>query len=398
MSILQSITGIVVVEIVSADVMEILEHICTNGIHLWDLDYQNELTVRFRITKSSYRKLVNLLSRRDIVVRPIAYEGIYWNLQAFLRRPVLLWGTIFLLCCTLYLPGRVFFVTIEGNSRLPSNQILETAAQLGIKFGASRRFVRSEEIKNGILSAIEELEWAGVTTKGCVAIISVREHPPVDISPSSQGVGDVVALRDGIVLSCDVTQGSGVCYPGQAVEKGQTLIAGIIDHGIAVTSTTAVGEVFATTQHQFSVQSHAKTQIRSLRDSKKVNFSLLIGKKLINFFKGSGISGVTCVKMYSKYVLTLPGGFALPVALVKWTIYPCDLVWEDTSEEDARSLLSNYATRYLEEHMIAGRILRRDEVLMQTDGAYQLTGNYACTEMIGRLQQEQIGVYNGKTD
>ena len=48
--------------------------------------------------------------------------------------------------------------------------------------------------------------------------------------------------------------------------------------------------------------------------------------------------------------------------------------------------------------MIAGRILRRDEVLMQTDGAYQLTGNYACTEMIGRLQQEQIGVYNGKTD
>ena len=78
-----------------------------------------------------------------------------------------------------------------------------------------------------------------------------------------------------------------------------------------------------------------------------------------------------------------------------------ETIWlpEETVEEsDLRKLLSDFAYGYTREQMIAGRILVTDEAFSLLGDAYQMTGNYACTEMIGRVQQEQIGAYNGKTD
>ena len=398
MNIFRSLAGVILIEITSADVTVLLDLLCRKGIELWDLNYQNELTVRFRVSRLSFRKLEEILSKRGVSCREISHEGMFWCFQSLLSRTVLLFGMLLLMAAVILLPGKIFFVRVEGNSQVPGNQILETASQLGIKFGASRHLVRSELIKNGLLAAIEELEWAGVTTKGCVAIISVREQPSTDDSFFYGSVGDVVALRDGIVVSCDVTRGMGVCSPGQAVKTGQILISGTVDHGIAITSTTAKGEIFAATDREVIALADTKTQIRGIGREQKANYSLLIGKKLINFFKGSGISGGTCVKMYSKYVLSLPGGFSLPVALIKWTILSADLVTEEIPVDDARRMLSDFSIRYLDEQMIAGRIVQKNELLTHSEGLYQLKGNYACIEMIGRVQQEQIGANHGKTD
>ena len=281
---------------------------------------------------------------------------------------------------------------------LCSNQILEKASNLGIRFGASRRYVRSEQVKNGLLSSVEELEWVGVNTKGCIAIISVREHSKQSADIAAPDPGDIVAIRDGIVLKSDIIRGTGICVPGQAIKSGDILISGTVDHGDLVTFTTAEGEVFAFTQREISVVSPTKTLKRGLIQRQYIKYRLLIGKKLINFFKCSGISGSTCVKMYSKYVLTLPGGFELPIALLRETLIDCNLYEEFSKEQNAYQFLSNFASDYTRKRMIAGQILVADEKTVYNDDVYYLTGNYACTEMIGRLKQEQIGVYNGKTD
>ena len=95
--------------------------------------------------------------------------------------------------------------------------------------------------------------------------------------------------------------------------------------------------------------------------------------------------------MYSKYVLTLPGGFALPLALIKETASTCDHTVEEMSEEAANVLLRDFTDDYLLQQMIAGSITDRQETFICDSGVYSLAGNYACTEMIGRRQQEKIG-------
>ena len=398
MSLFRSLSGAVTVEMTSANVSATMDYLTRHGISLWDVAYLDDMTIRFQISRSSYQAVHAILKKRGDSYQLVSREGLFWKLHSAQKRPVLVMGLLIFVFLILFIPSRVLFVAVDGNCTVYSNQILSVASDLGVKFGASRRLVKSEGVKNGLLSAIEELEWAGVNTKGCVAIISVRERTQENPVSLPQGIGDVVALRDGVVLSCDVNQGSALCVPGQAVNAGDILISGTLDQGFATVSTVADGEVFASTERDFTVLLHGLSGKRGGVTAQNDKYSLLIGKKLINFFKCSGISGGTCVKMYSKYVLTLPGGFHLPVALVKYSFESRELTPEKVEKSTAQHLLSDFSQRYIKDQMIAGQILGASEDMTLLGNAYQLTGTYTCTEMIGRVQQEQIGAYHGKTD
>ena len=398
MTAIDSLLGSLYVELTSADMQGLMNRICDKGLRLRDISSVNDLAICFRISRNEYAKLQLLVDRQGGNLRLLGKEGVFWNISRLLARPLFLGGMLLLLLMGIFLPGRVFFVKVQGNERIETSCILETASDCGISFGSSRRKIKSEQVKNQLLYAIPDLQWIGVNTKGCVAIISVRECTVQEPLFEKSEPCNIVALRDGIVLNCAATQGVLLCKDGQAVTEGEILISGQRDVGGISTFTGASGEVFASTQRQLSVVIPVLAMNRGVQSGQRVKYSLQIGKKLINFFKGSGISGSTCVKMYSKYVLTLPGGFTLPVALVKWAIDSWDVVAKKASEDEVQSRLTDFASSYLKDQMIAGAIIQKDESVAQLDGIYQLTGTYACTEMIGRVQKEQIGAYNGKTD
>ena len=60
--------------------------------------------------------------------------------------------------------------------------------------------------------------------------------------------------------------------------------------------------------------------------------------------------------------------------------------------------ISEFSKRYLQSRQIALSILNAQEVMAEKNGVFKFTGCYACTEMIGREQGEQIGDFHGKTD
>ena len=126
--------------------------------------------------------------------------------------------------------------------------------------------------------------------------------------------------------------------------------------------------------------------------------AITIGKKQINFYKDSGISDVTCDKMYVENELTVPGGFVLPVLLVTevWTYY--DSVDAAIEEDELALQLSAFAEDYLDQQMIAGKILSSNETLSSEEGFFSLKGQYACREMICRVQKEGVITTNGKHD
>ena len=392
MGIYKSLSGILEVRLTSADISGILHQLSTAGIPIFDVSIKDELSACFRIYRHDYRKVSRVAARKGDRLQLIGKHGIYWTGKRLFRRPVLTWGILLLLFLVLFLPSRVLFVQIEGNEQVPTRLILRAAEESGIRFGASRRKVRSEKVKNTLLSAVPQLQWAGVNTRGCVAVISVRERAAPEKMEETGRVSSIVADRDGIILSVTVTEGNGLCAVGQAVQAGDTLISGFTDCGLCVTATQANGEVIALTRREIRVLTLSETGIRGAQQDTDTKYSLLLGKKRINFYKGSGISDGSCVKMYTEYCLTLPGGFVLPVTLVKETITTCDPQPEAIPEETALAQMTEFASGYLHQQMIAGTITERTEILSDADGIWTMAGVYACTEMIGRVQTEEIGV------
>lgn len=398
MDALSWINGEQTVEIISADVAGILSVLSSKGIQISDVCVKDALTVRLCIRRQDRKTVEQIVSRKGAEVRTLCSRGFYYGLLRFIHRPVLAAGVLILLLGAVFLPSRIYFFRVDGNVHVPARRILEQAENCGISFGASRREVRSEKVKNALLQAMPELQWAGVNTYGCVAVISVEERESVTQDTVSNSVSRIVAARDGVILSVTATKGNPLCAVGQAVKRGEALISGYTDCGISIRATRAVGEIFARTEQELTVVTPSQYSVRQAVTRQETKYSLILGKKRINFYKGSGILQDTCDRMYEENYVTLPGGFQLPVAIVTevWTYY--DSMQVQIGEETASAQLRDCAAWYLGSHMIAGQILSKEESVVLEDGVYVLRGQYACHEMIGREQTEEIIAPYGKHD
>ena len=382
----RSLSGSVVVQLTSADIGSALNKLTKANIPVSALRHINDLTVELEIIRRDYRRLCTLLEGSGTRVKLIKRKGLYWKYKSLLRRPVLTVGIALYVLFVLAVPSRVFFVQVEGNSAVSDRQILEAAESCGIVFGANRRQVRSERIKNALLEKIPQLQWVGVNTRGCVAVISVRERQESETKKETVK-GSIVASQDAIIQQITVLRGTQLCRVGQAVKAGQMLVSGYKDYGISLKFTGAEAEIYGQTERSLETVTLATGLQRREITRREQKFSLIIGKKQINFYKDSGILHTSCVKMYEKIYLTLPGDYTLPIALVRQ-----EILYYDTAEVrcDDFAFMENASREYLKRQMIAGTILTESVSLYEEDNICRISGQYGCLEMIGCTTNEEL--------
>ena len=398
MSLRSSLGGTVTVRINGANLPATLDALAQRGIPICRCIFLTELEVQVTIPRSGYRQLKQICEKRGDTLDVLRRGGMYWAMKSLRNRPVLIAGAMLYLFASLYLPSRVLFVRTEGNSRVPAKQILEAAEASGIRFGASRRAVRSEKMKNALLEAVPQLQWAGVNTYGCVAKISVREKNQEKEATWDSSLGHIVAGMDGVVQEVTALRGTLLCAPGQAVSAGDILISGYTDSGLAIRAEQAEGEVYAATRRSLRVLMPDSGQIWVSDGAHKKKISILLGKKRINLWKDSGIWDTTCDRMYEEYYITLPGGFQLPFG---WSVEKYrvrELSCQKWDRQDMEDVLSGTAEAYLKSQMISGIIRDRVRTFYESSGSLQLAGEYSCVEMIGFRQRLEIGDTNGENN
>ena len=382
--------GKVRINITCADSALLLNAINTEGIFIADILHINDLTIGATIHSADVNSLKKICDKQGASVKIIASFGVQYVLSAILKRPVIVIFACIIIIAYMLLPSRILFVSVEGNSAIAANEILEAAEKCGIIFGASRRQVRSEKIKNALLQEIPELQWAGINTSGCTAIISVREKTTQDMSVNEKSqVSSIVASRDGIIQNCTVFQGNSLCSVGQAVKRGQLLVSGYTDCGILTKATQADAEIMALTLRDIQTVFPDESEIRGTQLNKNNRYSLRVGKKLIKLHKDSGNYDTTCAKICSERYVRLPGGFFLPIAIVKET-----LCYYNTSTHQenlgAGEWLMQFTEDYLNSSMIGGKIVSKQTQVDSIDNATVLVGRFVCMEMIGKTKIEQM--------
>ena len=375
------------VELTSAAMDLLMDRITKSGILLLDVEYIDPLRITCAVSARSFPRLRDLAEQQGSQIRALQKVGvvhIWCNLR---YRPVLLLGLIGILVLSCWLPTRVLFVQVEGNETIATRLILEQAQYCGIQFGADRRAVRSEQMKNKLLEAVPELKWAGINTYGCTAVISVREKTKVDTAAEGGQLQSIVSLCDAVIRDITVHKGNALCTVGQAVRAGQLLVSPFNDCGIFIQVTGAKAEIWGDTQRSISmiVPSEYTCRTEILTSNKK--YSLILGKKRINFYKGSGICGSTCAKIYEEKYITLPGGFVLPIGII------CErtVVYEETvdSAELADLQLLQCVQEYVETIMQTGKIRQTDYFCFRAEGFTRIECLFHCYEMIGVMRPEE---------
>lgn len=370
------------VQISCAEPEYILTRLSRIGVTVRNVKPVEVYKMHLQIDSHDYAAVLALVERCGGKISIIRVFGPSVVLHLIKKRFVLAFGIIILLVLTLYIPSRIFFISVEGNVRLGEARILQCAEQSGLVFGANRKIIRSEKIKNELLHAIPDLKWVGINTHGCHAVITVLERD-VQEKNVPAGIGGIYAACDGIVSSITAMKGTPLCRIGQAVSAGQLLISGYTDTGLVVRAELADGEVRAVTQHQISAFVPHHKIAKTIELSKKAKWSLLIGKKRINLCFSSGNFDAGCGKIYKEYNLSLPGGFRLPISLIQESVIQHTISDEITEPDKDRyeSLLNDYLT----DTMIAGKILKAEVFASADSDKCMLNGKYICEELIGKL-------------
>lgn len=370
-------------ELVSPEPGAALSYYTGQGFTLYRPRLTDPLTLRFYLPSRQQKALESKATMRGDSFRVIKEKGGRSLVRQLLRRLPMGLAVFFMLVFAMCAGNRLWFFQVEGNRRLSTETILAAARDCGLNFWSKTRELDRERVKNDLLNALPDLQWAGINLDGGILTICVRERIQGEMLPDRDSITDVIAARDGLVVSMDVTGGQAKCQVGQAVTRGEILVTGIVEHEYQPQLTHAEAEVYALTQRQLRGVLPSRAFGKTYTGETTRAFSLVFGRKKIKIFGNSGISGTTCDRMYEVRHLILPGGYRLPLAFLWETAREYTLTPQDGVEfpEEAMSAVME---RLVREDMIAGELLHCSQSGKEIEGAFELNAIYSCREMIAR--------------
>ena len=248
----QWLPGYVTVEIEGGFPERMLNELTCGGIAVWRICRREE-SVRLCCLAGDYRRLRRPAKRAGVRMRVRRKRGLPFLWRRYRRRRGLLAALALYAAILALLSPRIWAIEVVGNSATDAAEICAVAEQAGIRLGARTDRIRVKELEIDGLGQLPTLAWISVDPSGSVARIEVIERGPtpqiLDLSVPS----DIVALRDGVIVSMTVVSGQRAVMVGEAVEAGRLLIGGRIESGQGERLTRAYGEVWAETQRQIAV-------------------------------------------------------------------------------------------------------------------------------------------------
>lgn len=322
-----------------------------------------------------------------VVVREMGFGKTFGGLW---RRRLFALGLVLCAAGAFVIPKFVFFYDVVGNETVPDAEILRALHSLGVGFGTYGPDIQPQALKNKMLLLVPELQWFTVQQSGMCAHVVVRERPEKLAVEERRAPMNVVAAKDGVLTSVSSLEGNCLCAPGQAVTEGQVLISAYTDLEFTTRVSAALGEIYAETLTHKQVVCPDTALFKQPNGKTARRISLLVGEKRWNIFANGGNPEGKCDKITKTHMLTLPGGFEIPVGLEITELSGYDLVKKPLPEETAQALLIEQLERGVRQDMIAGEILDEALDLTRQNDRYELHASVRCEEMIARMVRASI--------
>ena len=268
-------------------------------------------------------------------------------------------------------------------------QILRELRELGVGFGTYGPSIKPQELKNQMLLRIPKLQWLTVQQSGMYARVVVRERPDKAPVLDRKVPTDVIASRAGVLTRVEAVAGNCLCAPGQAVAGGELLVSAYTDFGFKTQVTAARAEIYAETVRQAVCVLPEAEQIKTNRTAPRYAVSLLVGRRRISLFGADEPDGFY-EKETKTRVLTLPGGFSLPLGIAITRICEYDTREETLRAQDAEGRLLELVQADAMRDMIAGSIRSSSVRTEQSGGCIRLYASLRCEEMIARMRPASL--------
>ena len=357
----------------------VLNAAAREGVEFWAAESEDANTLRLKSWESELPAWERLARRAGCEVRVLGRSGGRRAFRRLLHRPGLLAGlalaAVLLTASTLF----VWDVDVRGNETLSRAEILRALEDSGFGVGSFWPGVNTDVLRSEVMLRLPQLAWMTVNVSGSRAVAAVVERAEKPEMYDAAARTDLVAARGGLIRHMNVLAGAPCAEPGQIVAEGQLLVSGDLESLTgARRAVCARGSVMADTWYELNAVCPAREMLKTPRGVPHGRFALVLGKRRLNLYIGSGKTIDGCDKIISEYTLGMPGLFSTPLRLVRERFVPYRLnPGDDYDPKAAGERL--YA---LLESRTEGQILESALTPGKTGELHVLTLRAHCTENI----------------
>ena len=290
------------------------------GVHFWNAGRIDEATFRFQAARSAYPKLEALAREQNCALAVLRRQGLPFFTMRFRKRYALLAGLGLWLLCAGAMGQFIWDIDVRGNAAIPDETLLQALAELGVRPGRYTGDLEEREIKNSMLLNVDGLLWCALNIRGGQATLFVRERTePEPVVPLKEPC-DVVAGEAGVLVRLDTLAGAARAQSGQTVEKGQTLVSGLIVYAEAEPRAVHA-RVYALARTWRDITAVIPDSRREKRYTgrTKTRFSLTALGRRCNLYRRDSLPFDNCDKITHSYTLDAPLGVRFPLRLVRET-------------------------------------------------------------------------------
>lgn len=215
-----------------------------NGVEIWQIRRVCPGIIRARIYLLSKKKVPQLALKCGVTLEFLQDRGLPALLFLYRRRPGLFLGIV--LYCTMMavLPGFVWSVEIPDADPVQSMQIRSILAEEGFGVGRWINSVDFKDLRYRLMLRLDDVGFVIVNMEGSRAVVLSHfrdETPEIDEKTPC----NLVASRDGQIISVLVKNGIRYVRKGQSVQEGELLVGGICDTRLGYYVVHAKAEILA---------------------------------------------------------------------------------------------------------------------------------------------------------
>ncbi len=232
---------------------ERLINICMHReMPIWDIKRCGSHRITFKTTISAFKQIRTPAKRTRSHVRITKRHGLPFTIHRYRHRKFAIAGGLVVILALYYLSGHIIGITVFGNQRISTEEIIDNLKMCGLKIGSKTEDVEPDIIRNRMMSEMDELAWIGINASGARVYVEVVERLEKEEGVEKEGRAcNLVAARDGEIESIEVREGQTIVKTGSGVRSGDVLVSGVVDNSVSgFRYVMARGEVYAKTRYK----------------------------------------------------------------------------------------------------------------------------------------------------
>jgi len=244
---------------ITGEYNENILNICAkNRIVLWNTRLVKS-EIEANILIKDFKRLKNLIRKTKCRIHILEKKGLPLKTKNYKNRYGLFLGIIIIILILNVLSNHIWVITVNGNKKIPSEEILKNCEKIGIKPSIKISKLNPKNDRERLILLTEDLAWCSLNIEGSKLTVNVTEVKKAKSKTKSPT--NLKASADGIINKIDIKSGNCVVKVGDAVKKGDLLVSGIIEGLSGTHFVNSSGKILAVTKEEYKIEKEYESEI-----------------------------------------------------------------------------------------------------------------------------------------